>query len=216
MDTFNENRDISRIENVEEGEVEFFRRLGYHCYPKPGDYLCRQTSLSRLGGNTLKHKRASVNYFEKHYDHKTLTYSPIYRRQCVRLYEAWMRQRKTLNQERVYQGMLEDSFSSFTVLLDGFRRLGASGIAVEIDHSVKGASFGFRLNQDTFCILYEVVDLSVKGLSQFIFREFCRRQENCEYINVMDDSGLDNLKRAKLSYRPQRIVPNYVIARKSE
>jgi len=42
---------------------------------------------------------------------------------------------------------------------------------------------------------------------------FCRDLEPCKYINLMDDSGLENLKKVKLSYHPLKIIPAY-IARK--
>jgi len=74
-------------------------------------------------------------------------------------------------------------------------------------------TFGFKLNKDTFCILYEITDLSIKGLSQFIFRQFCSELKNHRYINIMDDSGLVNLKRVKLSYHPQRTIPSYTVTR---
>jgi uncharacterized protein len=70
------------------------------------------------------------------------------------------------------------------------------------------------LDKDTFCILYEITDLTIKGLSQFIFRQFCSELKDYRYINVMDDSGLENLKRVKLSYRPLKVIPAYIVKRK--
>jgi hypothetical protein len=69
------------------------------------------------------------------------------------------------------------------------------------------------LNHDTFCILYEITDLSVKGLAQFIFREFSRELKGYRYLNIMDDSGLENLKQVKLSYKPVRLIPSFTAQR---
>ncbi|MFZ2357354.1 MAG: phosphatidylglycerol lysyltransferase domain-containing protein, partial [Candidatus Omnitrophota bacterium] len=80
---------------------------------------------------------------------------------------------------------------------------------------VKGFSFGFKLNEHSFCILYEITDLSAKGLAQFIFREFCRQLPDYKYINIMDDSGLENLKQVKLSYHPVKLEPAYIVKRKN-
>jgi hypothetical protein len=63
-----------------------------------------------------------------------------------------------------------------------------------------------------FCILFEIADRAVKGLSQFIFREFCRELEPYEFINTMDDSGLDGLRRAKLAYHPVRLVESFIVS----
>ena len=61
-------------------------------------------------------------------------------------------------------------------------------------------------------VLFEVADLKLKGISQYIFRELAKEM-NYKYINIMDDSGLDNLKRVKLSYRPYRMIENFVVSR---
>jgi hypothetical protein len=63
----------------------------------------------------------------------------------------------------------------------------------------------YEINKDTFCILYEITDLSVKGLAQFIFKEFATELTGYKYINIMDDSGLENLKKVKLSYQPEKL-----------
>jgi hypothetical protein len=57
------------------------------------------------------------------------------------------------------------------------------------------------------------VDLGIKGLSQFIFRRMAEEFRGFTYINAMDDSGLESLRRQKLSYRPVRQIPSFVIAR---
>jgi len=44
-------------------------------------------------------------------------------------------------------------------------------------------------------------------------REFSRELGGYKYINIMDDSGLKNLKRVKLSYKPVRLVPSFTLAR---
>jgi hypothetical protein len=62
--------------------------------------------------------------------------------------------------------------------------------------------------------LYEITDLSIKGLAQFIFRAFAEELKNYRYLNIMDDSGLANLKKVKLSYHPERLVPAYIARRR--
>ena len=51
----------------------------------------------------------------------------------------------------------------------------------------------------------------VPGLAQYIFREFCRTLSRFEFINAMDDSGLEGLRRAKQSYHPAMMVPSYIV-----
>ena len=110
--------------------------------------------------------------------------------------------------------MLEDSRVSLKESLDNYKELRLKGAVVEVGRRIKGFTFGFELNKETFCILYEITDLSVKGLAQFIFARFSQMLNDYKYINIMDDSGLDNLKRVKLSYSPRRLVSSYAVRKK--
>ncbi len=213
MDRLNKNKDISRIENIEEGDTSFYKDLGYTCQNKSYDYLCLRGDLAQLRGNKFKSKRACFNYFIKHYEFRYLPFSLKYRDDCLELYNSWVKERKAKNLDHIYQGMLEDSRRSLKNALDNYSDLNFIGRLVRINKKIKAFTFGFQLNQDTFCILYEITDLSIKGLSQFIFAMFSSELENYKYINIMDDSGLENLKKVKLSYYPAKLIPAYIVKR---
>jgi len=109
--------------------------------------------------------------------------------------------------------MLRDSKIALETMLKSYKYLDMVGRIVTVDSKFKAFTFGFELNHETFCILYEITDLSINGLAQFIFRQFSR-ELNYKYINTMDDSFLENIKKVKLSYRPSRLIPSYIIKRK--
>lgn len=207
----NSNPDFSRVENAEETDLGFYKGLGYSCSLKFSDYICKRQELAELKGNKFKSKRACANFFVKNNDFKFLTFNAGHQLECLKLYDLWMQERKARNADRLYQGMLSDSKISLKAALSNYARLGIQGRIVKIGGKVKAFSLGAPLSKDTFCILYEVADLSFKGLAQFIFREFCASLEGYEYINVMDDSGLQNLRRVKLSYHPTRLVAAYIV-----
>ncbi|MFA5410676.1 MAG: phosphatidylglycerol lysyltransferase domain-containing protein [Candidatus Omnitrophota bacterium] len=214
LDKFNQNKEISRIENVEEGSLKFYEALGLECVHKSSDYLCLRQELAELSGDKFKSKRAGFNYFSKNYDFAYLVYRGEDKSGCLELYNLWARERSSNQKDALYQWMLKDNLSALRLLLDNYRDLKCTGRIVKIGSKVKAFTFGFKLNQETFCILYEITDLSIKGLAQFIFREFCRELKDYKYINIMDDSGLENLKRVKLSYHPVRLVPAYIVKRR--
>jgi len=121
---------------------------------------------------------------------------------------------KMRNNDYVYQEMLGDGLSCLRLLWRDYRDLDVAGRVVRVGKEIQAFTFGFEVNPEIFCVLYEVTDLSVKGLAQFIFREFCRELKKYKYINIMDDSGLENLKRVKLSYHPEKIIPAYIAKRR--
>ncbi|MCM8801032.1 MAG: phosphatidylglycerol lysyltransferase domain-containing protein [Candidatus Omnitrophica bacterium] len=213
MDSFNKNKLICRIENVEGKDLDFYKELGYRYFIKSEDYLCKRSELVELKGSRFKAKRACFNYFLRNYHFKYLPFNLEYKDSCFKLYQEWLFQRESKPQAPLYNAMLKDMRSCLEVLLEDYLSLDVVGRIVLVEGVLKGVSFGFALNKETFCILYELTDLSIKGLAQFIFRMFCSELNSYYYINMMDDSGIKNLKETKLSYRPVRLIPNYTIIR---
>lgn len=214
MDKFNHNKEVSRIENVEERDLTLYRNLGYVYQKKYPEYLCQRIEQAELKGNRFKSKRATFNYFTKHYDFAYLPFVLKYRDACLKLYDQWMKARKAKNEDLIYRGMLRDNRVCLKILLGDYRNLDFLGRVVKIKDRIKVFTLGYKLNQDTFCILYEITDLSIKGLPQFIFRQFCSELKDYKYVNIMDDSGLENLKKVKLSYHPVQLIPNYIVTRR--
>ncbi|MDD2689278.1 MAG: phosphatidylglycerol lysyltransferase domain-containing protein [Candidatus Omnitrophica bacterium] len=214
MDKFNSNKNISRIENIEEKDLSIYRDLGYECKEKFSEYLCSKSELVKLTGDRFKSKRSAFNYFVRNYEYEYMPFTLKYRDSCLKLYSQWMNFNKTKNEDSLYQGLLSDSRICLEALLDDYEGLGIIGRVVKMQQEIKAFTFGFKISEDIFCILYEITDLSVKGLAQFIFRVFCKELAGYKYINIMDDSGLANLKRVKLSYRPIKLIPSYIVTRK--
>lgn len=216
MDAVNKNRRISRIENAEEDDVEGFTALGYPHALKSHDFIYSRPALAALRGDPLKAKRAAVNRFIRANRFSCGPYLPAHKEECLSLYKEWMRGRGETTPEPVYRGMLSDSLNSLEVILDDFSSLDMTGLVVQVGGAIRAFTLGCRMNDDTLCVLFETADLGIKGLSQFIFREFCARHEGFCFVNAMDDSGLDNLKRVKMSYRPRKLAAAYIINRADE
>ena len=200
---------VTRIENVEEESLGYFHSLGFTSYLKDVEYVCLQKDLTLLSGNRFGSKRSACNYFVKHYSYTYLPYESQMRDECLNLYRVWSNERSIKHNAPFFNALLEDSYHAHkAAMTDG---LGLTGRVVLVDGSLRAYTFGYRLNNNVFCILFEVADLKIKGLAQFISREFSRELSSYRYINIMDASGLDNLKNVKLSYHPCKAVPSYII-----
>lgn len=211
MNDLNKNKAISRIENTEEGSLPFYQSLGYECRENSGEYLCRRTDMAELRGDTFRSKRSAVNYFIKHYRSEYMPFSPEDGKECLALYGEWAKNRRVKNTDRIYCGMLDDNYSCLKTLLYDYDGLNFEGRIVRMKGRMKGFTFGFRLSKDIFCVLYEITDLNIKGISQFIFQKFCKDMAGYKYINIMDDSKLENLRKVKLSYHPAKLIPAYTV-----
>ncbi|MDE0316293.1 MAG: phosphatidylglycerol lysyltransferase domain-containing protein [Candidatus Poribacteria bacterium] len=209
----NQNSQIARIENVPEELLSVFKNAGFHAIQKETEYVYRSEDLSELRGNRYKQQRNAYNAFGTQYPLvKCEPYLSTDRDACLNLYETWRKSRAEKYEDPIYHAMLDDSQSAHQIGITHAKELGLVGRVVRFDDDLRAYTFGYELNSETFCVLFEISDLNIKGLSQFIYREFCKElMATYKWINAMDDSGLENLKRVKRSYHPTRLIPSYNI-----
>ena len=207
----NRNPHIARIENVPQELRTFFQEIGFRAALKETEYLYETTALNALSGNRFKRKRNAYNAFIERYPSAEFRpYCTADREACLALHEAWYTARAAKCEDAVYCAMLEDSRSAHRIAIGHAETLGLLGRIVRIGEEISGYTFGYPLNADTFCVLFEITDLEIKGLAQFIYREFCKELvDTYRWVNAMDDSGLENLERVKRSYHPIRLIPSY-------
>lgn len=209
MEAINHNKDISRIENVEESDLRFFKERGFKIYEKAKEYIVISGDVAGLRGEKLKHKRNLYNYFTKNNKAHLEDYCQKHREGALSLYKRWMNARAEKNSDRIYQAMLEDSFKAFSEMLENGAALEARAKVVESGGRVIAFTSGFPIHPKLFCINFEIADLDFKGLPQFVFTEFAKTLLVYPEINIMDDSGIENIRRTKLSYHPSRMVASY-------
>ncbi|MGE4357048.1 MAG: phosphatidylglycerol lysyltransferase domain-containing protein [Candidatus Omnitrophota bacterium] len=173
------------------------------------EYIYERAKIVGLKGNVLKSQRWAYNYFKKKYLSKVRKLTSKDIEQCLNLYELWAEERLKKHKSRYYHLLIEDNFFAQRRLLLDYDLLELDGIALEIEGKIKGYSFGYPLDKDNFCIFAEVADLKFKGIAQYMFCEFCRKLENYRFINTMDDSALENVRKTKLSYRPVKLKKFY-------
>ncbi len=216
MDQTNRNPGISRIENVEEEDLRFFPAEQYTHYKKCDEYVYQRDNIAGLKGNSYKSQRSDYNHFSKNFHYEYLPYNRDMKQECCDLFENWAQERLQGGRDDIYRQMIDDSRIVHRIILEEGLSLGVIGSVVKVQGHIKAYTFGFSLNPETFCILLETADITIKGLPAFVFSEFCRdtRIEGFRFINVMDDFGLENIKKTKLSFHPINIVPSYTISRK--
>ncbi len=212
MATVNKNPSVSRIEDLDDKKLKEILSPGYRHVLKGYEYIYRRDDLVSLKGNHYKGKRSSVNSFLRHFNYSYEHYRPSDLGECLLLYIRWMKERYDSSQDETYRQMLYDSYSAHRRAMIDYDDLDLIGRVVRINGSIAGYTFGFRLGADIFAVLSEIVDRTARGLPQFIFRELCRGLEGVRFISTMDDSGLENIRRTKLSYHPSMLEPSYIVS----
>ena len=213
----NRGRGVSRIENVDQRFLPLLPEQKFSVYLKGYEYCYFRKDLAALLGNAYKSKRNAYNHFIKQHTFSCEAYSPEMLSSCVDLYARWVEQRKAVCRDPVAVQMLEENRSVHRLVMEYFQELGMLGRVAFVDGKLQGYSFGYALNEHTFCVLLEVTDLSIKGLSVYLFKTFCSDPQlaKFKFINVMDDFALDNIKATKLSFRPSLMFPSYTVSLRS-
>ncbi len=214
--TRNGGKGISRIENVEKKDLDLFDDKDFIKFEKSKETIYKREDIAGLKGNCFKSKRSSYNHFLKNHNFKFHSYEESMESDCLSLYKRWAIERKKDNDDFIYHQMIDDSAFALKQSLEYYQLLGLAGKIIYVDGDISGFTFGFTLKEDTFCVLFEITDLSFRGISTYLFSEFCRSEEVKPFlfINVMDDFGLDNIGKTKLSFNPDKQVSTYTISPK--
>lgn len=170
------------------------------------DYVYSVSSLSELSGKKLHSKKNHLNKFKNTYDY-------IYREmkkddfdKCIKLAERLMKQNRD---ESSTDFMAE--YNSIRCAFDNFEYLELSGGVIEIDGNICAFSVGEELTDEAALIHIEKADIAYNGIYAAINNEFVKnRWSGFKYVNREEDMGLEGLRKAKMSYRPDHMVRKYI------
>ena len=80
------------------------------------------------------------------------------------------------------------------------------------DGSLVAFSLGERLTEDMAVAHFEKARTEYRGLYQIVASEFCKLlPDDVEYINREEDMGIENLRRAKESLRPETFIRKFSV-----
>jgi hypothetical protein len=166
------------------------------------EYLYDRSLLTGLHGDPYRSKRAEVNHFLKG---NTVLLRP-YRKSdlsaCGDLFELWKNQRlPTLKGEMGEKMILSSQKAHLRALTQG-ADWGLDAWVVFVGQKLAGYTLGGSINNTTYGTYIEVTDLTVKGLSAYIFTNVCRQVEAYSLINAGDAEGLPRLAEAKEHWHP--------------
>ncbi|WP_375723085.1 phosphatidylglycerol lysyltransferase domain-containing protein [Arcobacter sp. KX21116] len=234
MNAHNSNRNYSKIEYVheellegfvdylEEGTLVYEMLKDFIIEKKLVDYIYKVEDLIELKGDSYKSKRNEINKFKKIYpDHRIeILNKEKHGTEVLSLFNKWVKDRTTyMPKEEVEVFMDGIYFERFAIkrLINDYDNLDIIGLVIYINDEIKGFTVGEQINAQTASVIIEKTDFEILGCAQFIFREFTKILKdkfNVDYINVGDDMGFENLKKVKMSYRPNKLVPKYTIYQK--
>lgn len=176
-------------------------------YDRDGsDYVYNQEDLATLPGKKYQKKRNHVSRFlRENPDYKFTKITPENIDKVREFVDEWCTKYEhdddwDFISEK--QGIYE--------LLNNYDKLRLIGAMVEVDDKVVAITIAAAINENTVDIIIEKAYHEMNGAYAIINRDFAANcLSNFEFINREDDLGLENLRKAKLSYFPCKILDKY-------
>lgn len=166
------------------------------------DYIYSSNKLITLSGSKLRNKRRWVKKFRENYDY---TYEEINSNNLSEAKEFTINIIKNSNNDL-------DEIIAMEEMFDNLFELGIKGCIIRIDNKIVGVSTGEELTKDTVVIHCERADTNFEGIYNCINQEFCEKQwSNYKFINREEDLGIEGLRQAKLTYRPDLLLSKYIV-----
>ena len=164
--------------------------------------------LVLLPGRKLHAKRNHINFFIENND---WTFEPITREnlgECRKMNEEWYREKG-----QSCNAGLANERRAVDKCFENYSELGLEGGLLRASGRIVAYTIGEPLNSDTYVIHVEKAFSSIRGAYQMINREFASyirdNHPHIIYVNREDDMGDKGLRRAKLSYYPDRMIEKY-------
>lgn len=177
------------------------------------DYVYLADDLINLPGRKFHSKKNHLNAFRKNYpfaEYISITCDII--PQCRAELESWYELRSP---ELPNDPFLDDEHNAIIEVLNNFDDFKLKGGAIRLNDRIVAFTFGEQLNEDTAVIHVEKADPEIRGAYAAINQGFAADAwSKMKYINREEDMGLPNLRKAKESYRPVKLIEKFSARKK--
>lgn len=173
------------------------------------DYVYDIEKLCSLSGKKLQSKRNHINKFTQEYEWSFEIISDKNIEECIEMNDEWFSYASDSDSEHP----LDSERLAISRAFKHYFELDLEGGLIRANGHIVAYSLGEHLTEDMYVIHFEKAFKSIDGAYPIINREFARyifnRYSKIRYINREEDIGLEGLRKAKLSYRPDFFVEKY-------
>lgn len=166
------------------------------------DYVYLREKLVTLSGKKLHGKRNHINKFKSLYAFDYHPFSKEFAKDCMALEQRWLDSKEDMS-----EFSKECEFDAVRKSVEEFEDLGCRGGVLTVDSKVIAFTIGEMLTADTALIHMEKADGEYQGAYPMINQQFCQHEfSEAIWIDREEDMGLESLRKAKLSYVPEKLV----------
>ena len=204
---------LSILEEAFPGEVEFQGDRD------EDEYVYLTEKMITLSGRALHKKRNHMNYFKKTFSYEARPLSTDDEGMVMKLVRDLIDEKQPDEDEHEEQVATMDPEDMKTLEAEEFAiretiKLADNprmySIGIFIDGELVAFSLGERLTDDMAVAHFEKARSEYRGLYQIVASEFCKiLPSDVKYINREEDMGIENLRQAKESLRPETFVRKF-------
>lgn len=205
-----------KFKRATQEEVDWFKKLireeaEVTSDRNSSDYVYHTEELINLTGKKYHGKKNHINNFKKLYQYEYVKLSEDLLEECIRINEEWCERRSC----ELHKGLYCEKLANNEALRN-FKILGYEGALIKVNGRFEAYTVGELLNENTAVIHIEKANDDIRGLYTFINQQFCANNwSKVTYVNREQDLGLEGLRKAKLSYKPVKLVDKFDIVYKS-
>ncbi len=169
------------------------------------EYVYLTQKLANLSGKELHKKKNHVNKFRSLYNYKFVSMDNSVTHKCIEMANKWLYTKYEGN-EKEY----EIELKSIITALNNFDYFNLFGGVLYVDDKIAAFTVGEERSPDTALIHIEKADVTYKGAYAAVNFEFANMlAPKYKYLNREEDMGIEGLRKAKLSYRPEFFTDKY-------
>ncbi len=169
------------------------------------EYIYRRADLASLEGGKLKKKRNHVNRFLTDYptyEVEEITHRNI--KSCEEIYWKWRRETEDRGDNTVD---IEDEKTALYEAFAHFEELHLRGLLLKINGQNAAFAFGEMVTETCFLTHTEKALTEYAGVYAMINKLTAETvAHEATYINREEDMGIENLRKAKMSYFPEFLL----------
>lgn len=197
-------------------------RFSYQPNRNSYDYVYMAENLITLKGKKYQSKRNFVSRFKGNPNWSYEPITPQNASECLEMNKEWCKLYGCLQDKSKQQ-----ESCSVRCALNNFEALGLKGGILRVDSKIVAFTIGEKMNSDTFLVHIEKALTHVTGAYPAISQLFLQHQMKepyisgeeitpemigFTYVNREDDTGDENLRKAKMQYHPAFLIEKYIVA----
>lgn len=190
-------------------EVLYPQRFTFEDVRDNADYVYSSEKLIALSGRAYHGKRNHISSFKNSYNWKYERITQDNISDALNVCRQWCAE-NGCNRDIPDSVPLGSEFCAIRETFNNYQELKFVGAILKVDGIPVAMTVGEEINEDVFVTHFEKALPDYRGAYPAINQLFAENElSSYKYINREEDMGIEGLRKAKLSYRPEILLKKY-------